>query len=508
MDSDHDIYDMDSEEEVFSDDGTIDEPLDSQSKKNYRILKDKDICQLMKNYISRTSMILSVPRDVSLALVLHYKWNIYRANEEWFANQSKVRKAIGMLSEKETENPLRKRTFSDSNSLLTCGICFEEYSLEKVAFGDCKHPFCKVCWEYYISTSINIGPKCLVLRCPKPSCNIMVGQSVTVILASEKDRLKYYDYLIRSYVEENRRIEWCPAPGCKNAVKIFDILSENYDVICDCSNVFCWNCLDENHRPIDCDTIAKWRIRNLEEAENTNWILAFTKKCPKCKNAIEKNMGCMHMTCRCLYQFCWLCLEEWVTCYGNCNRYVENKEIKEAKKNVRRYTHYYERWMSNEKSKQKALQDLNKMRDEGVKKLSELDYLYEDRLEFIVLAWKQIVECRRVLKWSYAYGFYLPEKEKTKMQFFEFLQGEAEAGLERLHYCAEKELLDHLGSTEKLDYTEQGFCENFKRFRSKLIWLTKVTGDYFDNLVIALENSLKDVSSSSDINISKLCLVE
>ncbi|XP_033511919.2 probable E3 ubiquitin-protein ligase ARI8 [Nicotiana tomentosiformis] len=444
MDSDHDIYDMDSEEEVFSDDGTIDEPLDSQSKKNYRIMKDKDICQLMKNYISRTSMILSVPRDVSLALLLHYKWNIYRANEEWFANQSKVRKAIGMLSEKETENPLGKRTFSDSNRLLTCGICFEEYSLEKVAFGDCKHPFCK----------------------------------------------------------------WCPAPGCKNAVKIFDILSENYDVICDCSNVFCWNCLDENHRPIDCDTIAKWRIRNLEEAENTNWILAFTKKCPKCKNAIEKNMGCMHMTCRCLYQFCWLCLEEWVTCYGNCNRYVENKEIKEAKKNVRRYTHYYERWMSNEKSKQKALQDLNKMRDEGVKKLSELDYLYEDRLEFIVLAWKQIVECRRVLKWSYAYGFYLPEKEKTKMQFFEFLQGEAEAGLERLHYCAEKELLDHLGSTEKLDYTEQGFCENFKRFRSKLIWLTKVTGDYFDNLVIALENSLKDVSSSSDINISKLCLVE
>lgn len=94
------------------------------------------------------------------------------------------------------------------------------------------------------------------------------------------------------------------------------------------------------------------------------------------------------------------------------------------------------------------------------------------------------------------------------MQFFEFLQGEAEAGLERLHYCAEKELLDHLGSTEKLDYTEQGFCENFKRFRSKLIWLTKVTGDYFDNLVIALENSLKDVSSSSDINISKLCLVK
>lgn len=35
----------------------------------------------------------------------------------------------------------------------------------------------------------------------------------------------------------------------------------------------------------------------------------------------------------------------------------------------------------------------------------------------------QIVECRRVLKWTYAYGFYLPEHEHAKRQFFEYLQG-------------------------------------------------------------------------------------
>lgn len=35
----------------------------------------------------------------------------------------------------------------------------------------------------------------------------------------------------------------------------------------------------------------------------------------------------------------------------------------------------------------------------------------------------QIVECRRVLKWTYSYGFYLPEHEHAKRQFFEYLQG-------------------------------------------------------------------------------------
>ncbi|RXH91269.1 hypothetical protein DVH24_020292 [Malus domestica] len=43
----------------------------------------------------------------------------------------------------------------------------------------------------------------------------------------------------------------------------------------------------------------------------------------------------------------------------------------------------------------------------------------------------------RVLKWTYADGYYWPEHEHVK--FFGFLQGEAESGLERPHQCAENE---------------------------------------------------------------------
>ncbi|PHT64866.1 hypothetical protein T459_29291 [Capsicum annuum] len=148
--------------------------------------------------------------------------------------------------------------------------------------------------------------------------------------------------------------------------------------------------------------------------------------------------------------------------------------------------------MSNEKSKQKALKDLNEMKENRLKKLSELHSLQESELKFTIQAWEQIVECRRVLKWTYAYGFYLPEKEKAKKQFFECLQGQSEADLERLHECAQKELLDHLGFNKKLDYTEQGSYKNFVLFCIKLVGLTEVTGNYFDKLVIALENGLED----------------
>uniref|UniRef100_A0A7N0VJP8 RanBP2-type domain-containing protein n=1 Tax=Kalanchoe fedtschenkoi TaxID=63787 RepID=A0A7N0VJP8_KALFE len=135
-----------------------------------------------------------------------------------------------------------------------------------------------------------------------------------------------------------------------------------------------------------------------------------------------------------------------------------------------------------------------------LEKLSDIQCQPESQLKFVIEAWQQIVECRRVLKWTYAYGYYLPEHEQAKRQFFEYLQGEAESGLERLHQCTEKELQSYIVTTE-------GPSKDFNDFRTKLAGLTSVTRNYFENLVRALENGLSDVdthgTSSRDVSSSK-----
>ncbi|CAM6106301.1 unnamed protein product [Calypogeia fissa] len=479
---------------------------------NYTILSEKDIRQRQEEAVSTITNFLSVSRTEAGILLRFFNWSVSKVTDEWCADEERVRESVGLV-----QRPQQAEERRNLPKEMTCGICFESHSLERMkAAPACGHFFCDSCWTQYIRTAINDGPGCLTLHCADPSCGAAIGEDMVFLLVPPEDGAKYTRYLLRTFVENNRTAKWCPAPGCEYAVEYVPGAG-SYDIVCKCSHNFCWNCLEEAHRPVDCETVAKWILKNSAESENMNWILANSKPCPKCKRPIEKNQGCMHITCTppCKFEFCWLCLGAWIN-HGErtggfyaCNRYETAKQEgvydeaerrrEMAKNSLERYTHYYERWATNESSRAKALSDLQQMQAVQIEKLSDKQCQPVSQLKFVNEAWLQIVECRRVLKWTYAYGYYLPDNDHLKRQFFEYVQGEAEAHLERLHQCAEKDLQVFLdGDTQN----------NFNEFRTKLAGLTSVTRTYFENLVRALENGLADVdiskrSSNKGSNSSK-----
>ncbi|KAI3986143.1 hypothetical protein MKX01_027414 [Papaver californicum] len=492
-----------SEDEGYCSDDSIPFQEDDQSdderwQKHYTVLIEENIRQQQQEDITKVSNTLSISRVSATILLRHYNWNVEKAQDAWFADEENVRKDLGLLE----VVPIQYK-----EDTIKCKICFDEFGRDGMCAASCGHLFCNFCWTQYVSIKISDGPGCLKLRCPDLSCGVAVGQDMVNKLVSYEDKEKYSRYLYRSYVEDKRKTsKWCPGPGCEFAIE-FVAGSSSYDVVCRCGHGFCWNCVDDAHRPVDCETVHKWAVKNEAESENVTWMLANSKSCPKCKRPIQKNEGCMHMTCLCGFHFCWLCLGDWKTHgtttggYYACNVYEkareqgiydeEEKIKKKAKDFLDRYAFYYERFAENQKSRLKAIESLKKIQSEDLAKLSDIYHLPETDLAYITDAWGQIIECRRVLKWSYAYGYYLPQSEPAKKHFFDHLQGAAESRLERLHQCAEQELQTYIKKVK----VNAPAREDFKlSFRIKLLDLTTFTRNYFKNLIHALENGLSDVN--------------
>ena len=113
----------------------------------------------------------------------------------------------------------------------------------------------------------------------------------------------------------------------------------------------------------------------------------------------------------------------------------ETRRRENAKHSLERYMHYFERFDAHNQARQKAMAEAVKTQNEILEQLSDMTKTPTSQLKFIMDAWGQIVECRRMLKWTYAYGYYaFADDEDTaaqqQRQFFEFLQGDAEHSLE------------------------------------------------------------------------------
>ncbi|KAF9626673.1 hypothetical protein IFM89_038768 [Coptis chinensis] len=387
---------------------------------NHTALCEADIRNLQEQVITEVSSVLNITKYSATVLLSQYNWDLNKVKDDWFADEEKVRNKVGLMEKPVHNYPPGKKE-------INCRICFDDFLPRDMVSASCGHMFCKLCWKGYITTSINDGPGCLTMRCPEIKCVAAVGEDmVNTLISNEEIKRKYSRLLLCSYVEVKRNVKWCPAPDCDSAVE-FVMGSEMFDVVCNCKYNFCWNCLEETHRPVECDTVVKWMLKNSAESENVTWILANSKPCPKCKRPIQKNAGGFYA----------------------CNRYEaakqkglygeEEKRREMAKSMIEKYTHYYERWQANNKSRTKAVADLHQVETVQINILRDGQGESDAQLKFITEAWEQIIECRRVLKWTYASGFYLPEDEPEKRQFFEFLQGDAESGLERLHECAEKD---------------------------------------------------------------------
>lgn len=151
------------------------------------------------------------------------------------------------------------------------------------------------------------------------------------------------------------------------------------------------------------------------------------------------------MTCRkCRYEFCWVCMGVWSDhgqSWYNCNRF-EEKESTAARDNqaksrasLERYLHYYNRYANHEQSA-KLDRELYNRTESKMAQLQNTSDMSWIEVQFLRTAVDTLSACRRTLKWTYAFGFYLQRNNATEL--FEDNQKDLEMAVEQLSELCEQ----------------------------------------------------------------------
>lgn len=204
-----------------------------------------------------------------------------------------------------------------------CSVCWEETNgSQYYTLNCCNDKICKECLFNHLTTCLDKG-SLIELICPNQNCLKTIEEpTMRAITLNNKALYNCYldtglnDYLngdLDEYLNGNKQKECqqkqCPSPDCPN--RFIPDPDCNEIMACDgCKNQYCSYCLFKHNLSITCEQ-AKTERDDIANEANMAWIIENTMQCARCGNAVERNQGCNHMTCKCGYEFCYVCGKVW-----------------------------------------------------------------------------------------------------------------------------------------------------------------------------------------------------
>ncbi|XP_072845267.2 cullin-9 [Pogona vitticeps] len=367
-----------------------------------RTMSQEEVEVLMNQTVQRVSDTLCVTADVAQHLLIHCKWNVDVLIQRYTEDLEQLLYSSG----------LQVRNLQPSSSPIThCPVCLNPLNQEdNPPVLCCLHYCCKSCWNEYLTTRIeqNLILNCI---CPISDCPAQpTTEFIRSIISSKEVIAKYEKALLRGYVECCSNLTWCTNPQgcdqilCKEGLGCGEACSK-------CSWISCFNCnFPEAHYPASCSHMSQWMDDGgfyegmTVEAQSKHLAKLISKRCPSCQAQIEKNEGCLHMTCaKCNHGFCWRCLKPWKPThkdYYNCSAMVSK-----AARQEKRFQDYNERCTFHHQAREFAMNLRNR-----VSNVSDVPQIRT--LTFVVDGCKMLEQARKVLAYSCVYSYYNQDTEK------------------------------------------------------------------------------------------------
>ncbi|XP_038718377.1 probable E3 ubiquitin-protein ligase ARI2 [Tripterygium wilfordii] len=490
-DDDYSYYENDDDDEsldVFQAlDGELLFPM--ANGPSCKVITKETLLSAQKEDLQRVMDLLSLKEHHARTLLIHYRWDVEKVMAVLVEDgKDKLCAGAGV--------PVIGHDLSQISSTLMCSICFEDVAADEATVMDCGHCFCNNCWIEHFIVKINDGQS-RHIKCMAYKCNAVCDDSkIRCLVGGRYPSLaeKFDRSLLESYIEDNRRVKWCPSvPHCGNAIRIEE--DELCEVECACGVQFCFSCLSEAHSPCSCLMWELWSKKCHDESETVNWITIHTKPCPKCHKLVEKNGGCNLVCCVCEQAFCWLCGgatgkdHTWTTIVNHsCGRYKEDckKKAEVAKRSLDRYIHYHSRYKAHADSF-KLESKLEEAIQEKITKLEDRESTSKD-FSWVMNGLYRLFRSRRILCCTYPFAYYMfgddlfkdemtEEQKELKKNLFEDQQQQFEANVEKLSSFLEENFDE---------YTE----DQIRDLRMRIICLSVSIGTLCQNMYDCIENDL------------------
>ncbi|KAK6153808.1 hypothetical protein DH2020_013447 [Rehmannia glutinosa] len=241
--------------------------------------------------------------------------NFSLSDDTYYAEELQFQEALeASLSISSSTN---QPSTSSSSRLISCEICTEEkQKSDMFQIKGCPHSFCISCISKHVTYKLQ--ENIFLISCPDQDCNNIIepGSLSSIVPPGVRDR--WEEAITESTILACQKIH-CPYENCSEV--LIDDSDDGIVTECECPRchrLFCAKCEVSWHHGFDCEEFQKLDL-NKKEKEKLKMLAIENKwkECPNCKVFVDKIDGCIHITCRCKFEFCYICGLIWNESHWN-----------------------------------------------------------------------------------------------------------------------------------------------------------------------------------------------
>jgi hypothetical protein len=210
----------------------------------------------------------------------------------------------GTSSRKPSSKMAQASTRSTSYTVPTpnCVVCGDNIS---TVWGywitaPCAHLYCPECAIKLVETYARDESLHPIRCCNKP----IPKKDIDNFLSNADDISGYFIFQAKyeEYSTPAKERIYCPSRDCNKFISRYLIHENGPNFVCPhCYSEVCMRCKRLAHPGESCDAEDQ-TILFQQLIKKKKW-----QPCTRCGRTIERDAGCLHITCRCGHQFCYVC---------------------------------------------------------------------------------------------------------------------------------------------------------------------------------------------------------